>query len=485
MELRVPLSQDGPDHKSSELTYTQLPPAFFAPVHPSQFADPHLYVLNKPLAGTFGLNSDWLSSAEGTQLLSGEITLNEGDAIAMAYAGHQFGHYSPLLGDGRAMLVGELKTADNLRYDLHLKGSGATPFSRGGDGKATLGSAIREYVMSEAMAALGVPTTRSLAIVTTGENVMRSGPFPGAVLARTARSHVRVGTFEYASATGDLENLRALADFSIDRLYPNIQSDGATRYADFFTAVATAQAQLIAKWMSLGFIHGVMNTDNCSIAGETIDYGPCAFLDRFDPGKVFSSIDHQRRYAWNRQAEIGQWNLAQLAQTLLPVLGDTQDAQVEAARAGLSNYVKEFQAALHTAMANKLGISAGYENLTDFITQTVTAMATGGVDFTLFFTALTRHAAGGSDAETWLEAWQDLRQKEAGSVELMQASNPVRIPRNHQVERAIADGEAGNAETMTSLMKALREPFAEDASLAGYEAAPTDDEIVTQTFCGT
>ena len=494
------ISQTPKTSPPGRLSYMGLPDPFFAVVPNAQFPAPKLFMLNASLTETFSLSTDELSSAEGIALLSGAATLTKGPPIAMAYAGHQFGHYSRLLGDGRAMLIGEPLDRDGLRHDLHLKGSGLTPFSRGGDGKATLGSAVREYVMSEAMAALGVPTTRSLSIVETGEHIMRNGPAPGAVLARTARSHIRVGTFQFAAAMGDLDQLKALADFAIARLYPDLESEGAERYRSFLTEVAKSQASLIAQWMSLGFIHGVMNTDNASIAGETIDYGPCAFMDRFAFNKVFSSIDHQGRYAWNRQGEIGQWNMAQLAQAILPLLGDAEDAQVEAAQTCLSAYAATFHAAFETAMANKLGLSADHESLQDFISETFTALSEGGADFSRFFTALTRHVEGGPPsaivsafdtaevARPWLETWTTLRQTDtarASDSGLMRKSNPVRIPRNHQVERALNDAESGNNEATINLITALQTPYEEDANFTAFEDAPDPSEIVSQTFCGT
>jgi len=498
---RTETDPNGQESKAHILDYAQLPPSFFVRLAPTRFPEPTIYVLNDCFANILGLDPDWLCTSEGLRLLSGAATLDDTPPIAMAYAGHQFGHYAPLLGDGRAMLVGEGVDRSGRRYDLHLKGSGTTPFSRGADGRLTLGAAIREYVMSEAMAALNVPTTRSLAILTTGETILRDKAVPGAVLARTARSHVRIGTFQYAATSGELDPLKALADFSIDRLYPEIESDGVQRYQDFLSAVAKAQGRLIAKWMSLGFIHGVMNTDNASIAGETIDYGPCAFMDVFHPAKVFSSIDRRGRYAWNRQAEIGQWNMGQLAQSLLPLLGDSEEAQIEAAQAALSRYVSTFQLAFHSQMANKLGVDPQHKDLSSFIAETFAAMAKGGIDFTSFFTALTRSVANRSDAiilevfqspsmaETWLEMWHQMRSNDPRDdqyrVEAMRRTNPVRIPRNHQVERAVQDGENGKPQTMIALLAAVKNSYAEDPAFAAYEQPPKPHEIITQTFCGT
>jgi uncharacterized protein YdiU (UPF0061 family) len=483
------------------MSYRNLPSPFYAELKAGAVPAPSIYALNNALALEHGFAPEWLHSGEGLRLLTGSETLDAKPPIAMAYAGHQFGHYTPLLGDGRAMLVGEFYDTNAVMHDLHLKGSGRTPFSRNGDGRATLGSVIREYVMSEAIAGLGVPTTRSLAIVTTGDTVLRDAPVPGAILARTARSHLRVGTFQYAATLGDIEHLKAIADFAVERLYPSITSEGPKRYIDLIRFVGQAQARLIAQWMSLGFIHGVMNTDNASIAGETIDYGPCAFMDTFDPLKVFSSIDHQGRYAWSRQAEIGQWNVTRFAEALLPLLGATESDQIEAAETALAEYPITFQAAFQTRLADKLGLDREHSGFADFIAETFAAMTRGGVDFTRFFAALTRSAAETSDAgilnvfnnstvaSTWLESWHALRAENSSelpeSLKRMQQSNPVRIPRNHLVEAAIRDGEAGQPETMIKLMAALEKPYTENAEFAEFEDAPTEDEEVKETFCGT
>ena len=482
-------------------SYKALPAEFYITLEPTAFPNVQPFVTNQKLAAQLGLESFDEDAPETLSLLSGGATSNGCDAIAMAYAGHQFGHYSPLLGDGRARLVAERTRPDGAIFDIHLKGAGATPFSRGADGKATIGSAVREYVMSEAMAALGAPTTRALAIVTTGEIVSRDSVHPGAVLARTARSHLRVGTFQYAANLKEQDRLKALADHAIDRLYPEISASDTNKYARLIEAVCVAQARLIAAWMGFGFIHGVMNTDNCTISGETIDYGPCAYIDVFHPGKVFSSIDRYGRYAWSKQPEIGQWNLTRLAEALLPLLGETETAQTETATTALKAYTETFQAEFANTMARKLGLLASQREFSDFLTETFSLMTECALDFTEFFTQLTRYANG--DAPTlrigdnefagkisqWKEKWVALRGAADGAgrdgASNMRAANPVRIARNHQVERAIGHAERGDKSLMISLLDALAQPFEENDQYSAFEAPPLPEEEVRQTFCGT
>jgi len=484
-------------------SYLDLPAGLYSEVPASRFPDPNLFVANQDLAKTFGLGSDWFQSPETIAALSGQQPLYEGAPIAMAYSGHQFGHYAPLLGDGRAMLAGALHDTGGHEHELHLKGSGLTPFSRGGDGKATLGAAIREYIVSEAMAALGVPSSRSLAILTTGEQIMRQqGRLPGAVLARTARSHLRVGTFQYTAANHDEDTLRALADFAIERLDPDLMDLGDQRYAAFLTRIADRQAKLIAQWMSFGFIHGVMNTDNMTLSGETIDYGPCAFMDVFHPACVFSSIDHYGRYAWNKQPEIGLWNLSRLAEAMLPLFAKEEADQIAAAEAALKDYPACFKTAWMSAIAAKLGLDGAASTHEAFIEQTLSLLFEGKADFTRTFTALTRYAHGGSPsafvgefeqadpAQDWLNNWKAITggpaQLDASRLSGMRAANPVRIARNHQVEAAINAAENhGDEKPFHALLEAIKAPFLEDSALADYEAAPEPEEVVQQTFCGT
>src|ERR1700674_2372934 len=342
-------------HFPFQNTYAALPAGFFARVAPTPVASPRLIKLNRPLAVHLGLDPDRLSSPEGTEILAGKRLPDGADPIAMAYAGHQFGHFVPQLGDGRAILLGEVIDKDGVRRDIQLKGSGPTPFSRRGDGRAALGPVLREYVVSEAMAALGIPTTRALAAVTTGEPVWRETSLPGAVLTRVASSHIRVGTFQFFAARGDLDAIRRLADYVIARHYPEAV-DAANRYRTLLDLVISRQAALIAKWLLVGFIHGVMNTDNMSIAGESIDYGPCAFMDVYHPGTVYSSIDNMGRYAYGNQPRIAQWNLARLAETLLPLLAEDKDTAVKEAQQAIDAFATGFETAYAAGLSRKLGL---------------------------------------------------------------------------------------------------------------------------------
>lgn len=478
--------------------YLSLPDTLYAPLPLTGFPDPAIFAFNDGLATRLGLSLGDLGE-DAAKLLSG-ATMAEGQKpVAMAYSGHQFGQYAPLLGDGRAMLIGEACDGYGRLHEVHLKGSGLTPYSRGGDGKATLGAAVREYLVSETMAALGVETSRSLAITTTGERIMRQTASPGAVLARTARSHLRVGTFQYTAANHDDDALRALADFAIERLDPDLATSAPDRYAQFLTRVADRQAKLIAGWMSFGFIHGVMNTDNMTLSGETIDYGPCAFMDRFHPAKVFSSIDHYGRYAWNKQPEIGLWNLSRLAEAMLPLFAIDEADQIKTAEAALKHYPETFRQTWTQTMARKLGLPSG--NHDDFINDTLSAFMEGTTDFTRVFTALTRHANHADpsaviaqfdqtqSAQTWLDQWTTMTGGPAAigsdAKALMRVSNPVRIARNHRVEAAIAAAEVGEKSPFETLLAAIARPFEEDARFEVYETAPEPDEIVHQTFCGT
>ncbi len=480
--------------------YRQLPEFFYSDLHDGGFDNAALLELNTELAAHLGLKEDWLRSADGLAVLSGARAMGRKPPLAMAYAGYQFGHWSGLLGDGRARLVGDVTALDDCKYELHLKGAGMTPYSRDGDGKATLGSVLREYLVSEAMAALGVSSTRSLAIITTGESIMRTGEQPGAILCRTAKSHIRVGTFQWAARAGTPSDIRALADFAIDRLFPEIETTGSARYTQFLDAVIERQAQLIAQWMGLGFIHGVMNTDNMCVSGETIDYGPCAFMDDFHAAKVFSSIDRHGRYAWNRQPEIGQWNLSVFAETLLPLLGENEAESSPVAQAALSQFPRKFEDAFHTIMAAKLGLRLTQE-IPEFIAQTIQTMHNASVDFTLFFSNLNAMAARDSSSplralfknsevgEDWLAEWQQASGFKGGlsdaQLRAMRAVNPVNIPRNHRIEQAITDANAGKLETFHALLAAVRDPYSDRSEYLAFTAPPRADEVVHQTFCGT
>src|SRR5437773_3650770 len=374
-------------HFPFEHTYAALPANFFARVVPTPVASPRLIKLNRPLAIHLGLDPDRLASPEGTEILAGKRVPEGADPIAMAYAGHQFGHFVPQLGDGRAILLGEVIDQQGVRRDIQLKGSGRTPFSRGGDGRAALGPVLREYVVSEAMAALGIPTTRSLAAVITGETVARETLLPGALLTRVATSHIRVGTFQFFAARGDLEGLRLLADHVITRHYPEAAHSDRP-YASLLELVTLRQAELIARWLLVGFIHGVMNTDNTSIAGETIDYSPCAFMDEYHPGKVFSSIDQQGRYSYANQPQIAMWNLARFAETLLPLIDEDQQQAIKEAENVLERFSARFQAAYSAGMRQKLGLHTEADGDLELASEFLRLLATNQVDFTLAFRRL-------------------------------------------------------------------------------------------------
>lgn len=476
--------------------YAKLPDRFYARVDPAKVPTPEWIRVNEALAGELGLDLEWLKSGEGLAMLSGNTMPEGAEPIAQAYAGHQFGGWVPQLGDGRAILLGEVKHEDGSPRDLQLKGSGRTPFSRGGDGKAPLGPVLREYIVSEAMAALGVPTTRALAAVTTGESVYREEALPGAVLTRVAASHIRVGTFQFFYAREDVEGLKTLADFVIDRHYPEV-GESEARYEALLKAVIRRQASLIARWMNLGFIHGVMNTDNMTISGETIDFGPCAFMDEFHPETVFSSIDRQGRYAWINQPVAGNWNLARFAETLLPLLSDDREKAVGIAEGFLHEFEELFNDAYFDGFAEKLGLRGEAGTTRPFVEKTLGFMAESSLDFTQFFTALTRYArdenvshlpepfSASPGSEEWLSEWKGLAGDEEETLSRMKAANPVLIPRNHRVEEAIQAGMKGEYSVFHRLVEALSDPFTERGEFEDLEAPPAPGEKVTATFCGT
>ena len=489
-------------HFPFQNTYAALPDNFFARVAPTPVDSPRLIKLNRPLAVHLGLDPDRLGSPEGTEILAGKRIPDGADPIAMAYAGHQFGHFVPQLGDGRAILLGEVIDADGVRRDIQLKGSGPTPFSRRGDGRAALGPVLREYIVSEAMAALGIPTTRSLAAVVTGENVMRETPLPGAVLTRIASSHIRVGTFQYFAARGDTEGVRRLADHVIARHYP--QAANADRpYHALLEGVIARQAQLIARWMLVGFIHGVMNTDNSSISGETIDYGPCAFMDGYDPAAVFSSIDEQGRYAYANQPRIALWNLTRLAECLLPLFSDQQDKAIEEAQLALGGFAEAFNAAYQAGLRNKLGLFTARDDDPALAQDLLDAMAGNQADFTLTFRRLSDAALDpGGDAEVrrlfaeptaydeWSARWRqrisDEPRDPAARQAAMRSVNPAFIPRNHLIE-AVIDAAVNRDDfaPFEQLLVVLSKPYQDQPTLAGYAEPPKPHQRVLQTFCGT
>ncbi len=475
-------------------TYAQLPERFFAKQEPARVPEPKLIRLNLGLAAKLSIDSDWLKSADGVAMLAGNAIPEGAEPIAQAYAGHQFGGFSSQLGDGRALLLGEVVDTDGARHDLQLKGSGRTPFSRGGDGKSALGPVIREYIVSEAMAALGVPTTRALAAVTTGERVMRQeGPLLGAVFTRVAASHIRVGTFQYFLARNDIDALRLLADHAIARHYP-IATEAPNPYVALLESVGVAQADLIAQWMSLGFIHGVMNTDNTAISGETIDYGPCAFMDGFHAQRVFSSIDFRGRYAWVNQPDIGLWNVTRFAETLLPLLSEDPSEATKIAEAALSGYPERFGSQYISRFRAKFGLPP--EAPVALMQEGLDLLGAQEVDFTLFFRHLTR-VAGGEDSKTlgamfsnnepfgkWFAKWRS-EANPAKHLADMRAANPILIPRNHRVERAIQSAYGGDFAPFHRLVDALAAPYVDQVEYADLETPPRREEIVHETFCGT
>jgi uncharacterized protein YdiU (UPF0061 family) len=453
----------------------------------AEVAEPRLLVLNEPLGAELGLDPAWLCSPEGLRFLVGNAVPEGATPVAQAYAGHQFGGLSPRLGDGRALLLGELTDTEGRLRDLHLKGSGRTPFARGGDGLAAVGPMLREYVVSEAMHALGIPTTRALAVVATGERVVRETMLPGAVLCRVAASHLRVGTFQYAAASGDRDVLRALADPAIARHHPEA-AGAANPYLELYRRVVEAQAGLLARWMLVGFVHGVMNTDNTTISGETIDYGPCAFLDAFDPATVFSSIDHAGRYAYGNQPAIAQWNLARLGETLLPLIDDDVDAAVEAATAVLTSFAETYSRHHAEGMAAKLGLPAPDQDLAADLRELLRAQR---VDFTTFFRSLAAGTARSLFAEPEpFDAWATRREAllpadRTAVAAAMNRVNPVYIPRNHLVEEALTAATAGDLAPFRRLVDVVSDPYEQRPGLDDYaRPAPAGcDPYVT--YCGT
>jgi serine/tyrosine/threonine adenylyltransferase len=452
---------------------------------------PTLLVLNEELAGELGVDAEALRAPSGVALLVGAEVPEGARPVAQAYAGHQFGGFVPRLGDGRALLLGELVDGRGRRRDLHLKGSGRTPFARGGDGKAAVGPMLREYVTGEAMHALGIPTSRALAVVATGDQVVRETVLPGAVLARVAASHLRVGTFQYAAASGDPAVLRALTDHAIARHHPEV-AEAENPVLEFYRRVVDAQASLVARWMLVGFVHGVMNTDNTTISGETIDYGPCAFMDTFDPATVFSSIDHAGRYAYGNQPGIAQWNLARLGETLLPLIDDDLDAAVAAATDVVSSFVGRYEGYWAQGAAAKLGLDAPAPEL---VRDLLALLHAQRVDYTRSFRALSSHLRGRSARslfpepaafDAWSARWEALLPPDRDAVAAaMDRVNPVHIPRNHLVEEALAAATAGDTAPFHRLVEVVTDPFVERPGLERYaEPAPAGCGPHV-TYCGT
>ncbi len=486
---------------SFDNTYARLPDRFFARVAPAKVKDPRVIKVNRALAELLGVDADALV-ARGGEFLSGNAVPESAEPIALAYAGHQFGSFVPQLGDGRAILLGEIVGRDGKRRDVQLKGAGRTPFSRGGDGKAALGPVLREYVVSEAMAALGIPTTRALAVVTTGEPVVRDRLLPGAILTRVAASHIRVGTFQFFAARRDREALATLAAYALSRHYPDAASTGNDALA-LLDRVMDAQARLVARWLGVGFVHGVMNTDNTSISGETIDFGPCAFLDEFNPNKVFSSIDHMGRYAFANQPDIAHWNVVRLAEAMLPLFADDHQEAIRIAQERLEAFPALFRAAYGRVFRDKLGVVRDEEDdeaLWDDLSSRLTESA---VDYTIFFRRLCSSAESeAADAEIssmfrepaafrdWAARWRQRLAREHSSPEARAAAmrrvNPAFIPRNHRIEELIeAAVVRDDFAPFETLVRALERPYEEQPELAYLAEAPSAHERVRQTFCGT
>jgi len=485
-------------------SYAGLPERFYVKQTPKPVKAPAMIKLNRPLAEEFGIDPEALASPEGLEVLAGNRVPDGADPLAMAYAGHQFGHFVPQLGDGRAILLGEVIDSGGQRRDIQLKGSGRTHFLRGGDGRAWIGPVIREYILSEAMHALAVPTTRALAAVRTGETVIREAPLPGAIVARVAASHLRVGTFQYFAAREDSDAIRMLTDYAIARHYPEAkQSDDP--YRAFLEAVGRRQAKLVAKWLQLGFIHGVMNTDNMAISGQTIDYGPCAFMDEFAFGKTFSSIDRHGRYAYDQQPQIAQWNLARLAETLLPLLDPEEATAIEIANSVSGDFNAVFQQERLAAVRGKFGLLSEEESDAELIGEFLSLLERREADFTLSFRTLSALASNSSGTEgerldqslredpawsPWKARWMKRLDRQAQSrtdaARQMKAHNPAVIPRNHLVERAIQEALSGEDNSfMDDMVEALSKPYEDQPEGSVWTIPPRPEEKVMETFCGT
>lgn len=484
-------------------SYAKLPPQFHTRMAPTPVRQPRLIKVNAGLADALGMDANFLASPEGVEILAGNRVADGAEPIAMAYGGHQFGSWSGQLGDGRAILLGEALDRTGSRFDIQLKGSGQTPYSRNGDGRAWLGPVLREYVVSEAMAALNIPTTRALAAVTTGEKVVREELLPGAILTRVAKAHIRVGTFELFAWKKDADALRILADHVIDRFYPSAR-DAEQPYLALFENVLARQAELVAKWMGVGFIHGVMNTDNMSVAGETIDYGPCAFMDAYHPDTVFSYIDHAGRYAYANQPAIAHWNLARFASATLSLMapdGDG-DAGVARVRAVLDSFEDRFWTAWEDTFRAKLGLTTKEDGDGELIQDLLEAMAANSADFTLTFRRLSTFADAESNGsavrslftdpaafDAWATAWQARLGREGAQPQdaraRMDAVNPAYIPRNHRIEQMIEAARKGDYAPFEALLDVLARPFEDQPDFADYQVPPLPDEVVQQTFCGT
>lgn len=475
-------------------SYARLPETFFTKQNPTPVSEPELVILNASLAASLGLNIQALQNKDSVEVFAGNQIPDQATPLAQAYAGHQFGHFT-MLGDGRAILLGEQITPSGQRFDIQLKGSGRTHYSRRGDGRAALGPMLREYIISEAMHELGIPTTRSLAVVLTGESIIRETELPGAILTRVAASHLRVGTFQYAARWGTAEELRALADYALHRHFPELEAE-ENRYLKLLQEVIKRQAMLIAKWQLVGFIHGVMNTDNMTISGETIDYGPCAFMDVYDPATVFSSIDTQGRYAYGNQPYIGVWNLARFAETLLPLLHKNEKKAIELAENELSSFSDLYKQYSLAGMRAKLGLFQEEEQDQSLVEDLLSMMHKYQADYTNTFRAFTLGKPedtvlyGTTEFTEWHKKWQarldSQEESKASAQQLMQKNNPAIIPRNHRVEEALeAAVNQGDYRVMERLLDVLSKPFAYSPEQEEYATLPADSNCAYRTYCGT
>lgn len=475
-----------------ENSFALLPDLFFQKQRPASVSEPQVIIINDALAESLGLNKHALIEKEGAEVLAGNKVPDGSLPIAQAYAGHQFGHFT-MLGDGRAVLLGEQITPKGERLDIQLKGAGPTPFSRGGDGRAALGPMLREYIISEGMYGLGIPTTRSLAVVTTGEPIYRESVLPGAILTRVASSHIRVGTFQYARKWGTTDDIRALADYAINRHYPELEQE-TNRYLAFLRAVIDRQASLISKWQLVGFIHGVMNTDNMAISGETIDYGPCAFMDTYNPDTVFSSIDRNGRYSYKNQPPIGGWNLVKLAESLLPIIHENEDEAVRLAQEEMDRYFNLYHKYWLGGMRAKLGLFNEEQEDEKLIQDLFTIMKNNKADYTNTFRGITienmkETGLSLDEFNSWKQQWEDRlkrqREDKKSSLDLMKKHNPSVIPRNHRVEEALEAANEGDFEVMKKLLNAISDPYSYDPSCLEYTKLPPEDDQPYRTFCGT
>ncbi|MFK8067288.1 MAG: YdiU family protein [Gammaproteobacteria bacterium] len=492
---------NSPDFDNS---YVSLPERFYTRLAPTEVSNPELIRINHSLAEKLGINASWLESDQGLQTFAGNFIPGGSEPIATVYAGHQFGNWNPQLGDGRAILLGEVLSSEGQRFDLQLKGSGPTPYSRGGDGRAPLGPVLREYIVSEAMAALDIPTSRALACVTTGENVYRGLPLPGAIITRVAQSHIRIGHFQYFASRRDIEGLRLLADHVIQRHYPDLKKSD-NPYKDLYKVVIEKQASLVAQWQLIGFIHGVMNTDNMLLSGETIDYGPCAFMDIFDPDAVFSSIDQRGRYAYGNQSDMAHWNLMCLGQSLFLLFDENENQALEIAQETLNQFPEYYSKAYQQGMNKKLGLDKNIHGDAGKVLgeELLQLMSVHELDFTLTFRRLAELVQKENDQESissliefpealqpWLEKWQVELDKNNVDRSLLQSkmfsTNPAYIPRNHMVEEAINKAiDQNDFSAFNQLVDLLKDPFTLDPEKLSYAKTPEPDQVVIATFCGT